>query len=65
MASNTSTNVLSEKLNAVTEIIQQSASIYTVKPPFIVFIGSLKKKRGIRENNDAGAIVEIGFAQGP
>jgi hypothetical protein len=36
-----------------------------VKPLFIVFIGGLKKKNGSEKTIDAGAIVEIGFAQGP
>jgi hypothetical protein len=33
---------------------------HTVKPLFIIFVGGLKKK-----TVDAGAMVEIGFAQGP
>jgi hypothetical protein len=38
----------------------------TVKPLFIVFVGGLKKKNnGSGKTIDAGAIVEIGFAQGP
>jgi hypothetical protein len=36
-----------------------------VKPLFIVFVGGLKKNNGSRKTIDAGAIVEIGFAQGP
>jgi hypothetical protein len=37
----------------------------TVKPLFIVFVGSLKKKQWIRENNRCGSLCKIGFAQEP
>jgi hypothetical protein len=38
----------------------------TVKPLFIVFVGgSEKKNSGSGKTIDAGAMVEIGFAQGP
>jgi hypothetical protein len=36
-----------------------------VKPLFIVFVGGLEKKKGSRKTIDAGAIVEIGYTQGP
>jgi hypothetical protein len=38
---------------------------YTVKPLFIVFVGVWKRNNGSGKTIDAGAIVEIGFAQGP
>jgi hypothetical protein len=37
----------------------------TVKPLFIVFVGGLKRNNGSRKTTDAGAMVEIGFTQGP
>jgi hypothetical protein len=38
---------------------------YTVKPLFIVFVGGWKRNNGSGKTIDVGAIVEIGFAQGP
>jgi hypothetical protein len=43
----------------------QTAHPYTVKPLFIVFGGGLKRNNGSGKTIDVGAIVEIGFAQGP
>jgi hypothetical protein len=36
-----------------------------VKPLFIVFVRGLKKNNGSGKKIDAGAIVEIGYTQGP